>query len=217
MRRFRDNAPGALHAFARGTRASAGIELALGAAVLIPIAALCFDLYARVAADTSGTRCAAVMADYVSRGPDTATNTLDGAALEDLGEFLHNNAFGAPADLVFVLSALRQPPGDPAPAVEVLWSDGSAPLRFGDATVTTALAADCSRFVTTSGGSSTATLPAGFTMAAGEVIVVAEICARLTRVGSLTGRFVAGDVYRHHVLPAREPALGLPAPVHPTV
>ena len=209
MRRLCDHA---LRAFARGTRASAGLELAVGAAVLIPIAALCFDLYARVVADTAGARAAAAMADYVSRGPDTGTNTLDGGALRDLGDFLRTHAFGAPADLVFVVSALSQPSGNPLPAVTVLWSNDTL-LRFGDATVTTALAADCPRFVTTSGGRTTADLPAGFTMAAGEVIVVAEFCARLTRAGSFTGRFVAGDVYRHHVLPARDPGRALPAPV----
>ena len=210
MRRLRDHT---LRAFARGTRASAGLELAIGAAVLIPITALCFDLYARVAADTAGARAAAAMADYVSRGPDAATNTLDGGALRELGGFLRTHEFGAPADLVFIVSALRQPPGSPAPAVAVLWSDDTL-LRFGDATVTTALAAGCSRFVS---GGNTANLPAGFTMAAGEVIVVAELCARLTRAGSLTGRFVAGDVYRLHVLPAREPGRAPPAPIHPTV
>ena len=38
----------------------------------------------------------------------------------------------------------------------------------------------------------------------GEVLVIAEVCARLTREGSLTGRFVAGDAHRVHALPARD-------------
>ena len=42
-------------------------------------------------------------------------------------------------------------------------------------------------------------------MAAGEVLVVAEVCARLRREGSLTGRFVTGDIYRVHAVPARDP------------
>ena len=66
---------GALRAFARDTRASAGIELALGAVALLSVAALCFDLYARVEADTVSGRLAATLADYVSRGPDTDAGT----------------------------------------------------------------------------------------------------------------------------------------------
>ena len=204
----------ALRTFARETRAAAGIELAIGAVVLITVAALCFDLYSRVEADAAGSGIAAVMADYVSRGPDALGESLDGDALRALGEFLREREFGVPADLVFVLSALSQPAGTPPPAVEVLWHDRK--LRFGEPTVTAALANDCSRFVESSGGQNTARLPlpVDFTVAAGEVVVVVEVCARLTREGSLTGRFVTGNVYRHHVLPARTPAQGLPAPVY---
>ena len=42
-------------------------------------------------------------------------------------------------------------------------------------------------------------------MAAGEVLVVAEVCARLRREGSVTGKFVAGDIYCFHAVPARDP------------
>ena len=207
MRRLRANA---LRAFARHTRASAGIELAIGAAVLLAIATLCFDLYTRVKADTAAGRLAVTMADYVSRGPDAGTDTLDGGALEALGTFLRAHALGAPADLVFVVTALRQPAGAPAPAVEVLWSDDA--LRFGNENVTEELARDCARFVVESNEQTTAELPDGFAMTAGEVVVVVELCARLTR--SFTGRIIAGDVYRHHVLPVRDPERAPPAPVH---
>ena len=135
----------ALRAFARGSRASAGIELALGAVVLLGVAALCFDLYARVEADTTTARLAATVADYVSRGPDTDGGTLDGAALQSLGAFLHERALGARTDLVFVVSALRRPPGTRAGAAEVLWSDRT--LRFGAKKATRKLARKCSRFV----------------------------------------------------------------------
>ena len=211
MGRLRRNA---LRAFARDTRASAGIELGIGAVVLLSVAGLCFDLYARVEADTVGARLAVTMADYVSRGPDTDEGTLDGDALKALGAFLHARELDVPADLVFVVSALRQPSGTPTPAVEVLWSDDT--IRFGNEAVTDGLAAGCSRFVTGSDGSESAALPSGltpgdFTMAAGEVLVVAEVCMRLTREGS----FTAGDIYRHHALPAR--VRGLPKPVHTAV
>ena len=186
-----------LRSFARDTRGVASIELAIGAVVLVAISALAFDLYARVRADTAGVRMAATMADYVSRDA-----VPDGNELRALGEFLHEQELRVSADLVYVLSALRQPAGDPPPAVEVLWSDDS--IRFGDETATEALAGNCARHV---GEGATAVLPETFRsgMAPGEVVVIAEVCARLRREGAITGRFVAGDIYRFHAAPAREP------------
>ena len=190
----------ALPPFVRDQRGSAGVEITLGAVALIGVAILCFDLYSRVSADTAVSRMAGTMADYVSR--DTAP---EGAELAALGMFLHEHELGVPADLAYVITALRQSAGNPLPAVEVLWSDDS--IRVGDATTTTALAAGCTRHVTTDDDANlNAALPATFAMSAGEVLVIAEACARLTREGSLTGRFVAGDIYRLHAVPVRDPS-----------
>ena len=194
--------PAALPPFVRDQRGSAGIELAFGAVVLIAVSVVCFDLYTRIGADTAVSRMAVTMADYVSR--DTAP---EGAELAALGAFLHEHELGVPAHLAFVVTALRQPAGDPLPAVEVLWSDDS--IRIGDATATEALAGGCARHVTPA---DTADLPDDFAMDAGEVLVIAEVCARLTREGSLTGRFVAGDIYHLHALPARDPSTPPSAP-----
>ena len=150
-----------LRAFMLDARASAGIELAIGALVLVSVAALCFDLYSRVEADTNAARVAATMADYVSRGPDTDGGKLDGAALKKLGAFLHKHDLGGAADLVFVVSAFQQPAGDPAPAVKVLWTDNK--LRFGDGADDTFAGKCSSRFVDTSASPPTAKLPSGFT------------------------------------------------------
>ena len=191
-------------AFVRDSRGAASIELALGAVALLAVSALCFDLYSRIKADTAAARMAATMADYVSR--DTAPN---GDEMTALGRYLYGHELGVPADVVYVVSALHQPPGDPLPAITVLWSDAS--IRVGDSTATASIAADCPQFGAEGGA---ADLPDGFAMSPGEVIVIAEVCARLTREGSLTGRFVAGDVYRLHALPARE-SDAIPAkPVH---
>ena len=200
-----------LRAFARDTRAAAAIELAIATPILLlPVASLSFDFYKRVEADTVGAQLAATMADYVSRGPDIGEDTLDGDALKDLGTFLHEHVLGVSADLVFIVSALRQPAGNPAPDVEVLWSDATN-LHFGDgADDDPANGLDCaSRFVEKDAND--ATLPSGitaadFTMRAKEVLVVAEVCIRLTGVGALSG-VAFGPVYRHHVLPARAPGL----------
>ena len=182
--------------FVRGQRGSASLELALGAVALIGVAVLCFDLYARVSANTAASRMAVAMADYVSR--DAAP---DGDELKALGSFLHEHTLGVPADVAWIITAFRQPAGNPLPSVEILWSDDS--IRIGDATTTAALAGGCPRHVT---AADAADLPAGFAMDAGEVLVIAEVCARLTREGSLTGRFVAGDIYRHHAVPVRDPS-----------
>ena len=210
---LRDVFGAALRAFARDTRAAAGLELGFGAFVLISVAALSFDLYTRVEADTVGAQLAATMADYVSRGPATGETALDGDALKALGTFLHEHVLGVPADLVFIVSALRrQPAGNPAPDVEVLWSDATN-LHFGDGVNDPDNPLDCtSRFVEKDADDATvnvATLPSGittadFTMAANEVLVVAEVCMRLVREGAPSS-FVIGPVYRYHALPARTP------------
>ena len=201
-RRFRAAAR-TLRAFARGSRAVAGLELAIGAPVMLAVATLCFDLYSRVEADRAGARIAATMADYVSRGPDTVGGTLDGGALKKLGEFLWKRELGAPAALVYVVTAVHQPAGNPAPAAKVLWSDDDN-LRFGDSTTTAELAGGCSRHVEENSGQTTVDLPTGFKMAAGEVTVIVEVCARLTRPGvGAVSSLAIGDLYRLHALPAR--------------
>ena len=183
-----------MRAFARDSCGAAGIELALGATVLLSVSALCFDLYARIKADTAAARMAVTMADYVSRDANP-----DGDEMEALGRYLHRHELGVPADLVYVITALHQPPGDSLPAVACLWSDAS--IRIGDTMVTTEIASGCPQFIADGG----ANLPDGFTMLSEEIVVIAEVCARLTREGSLTGKFVAGDIYRLHALPARKP------------
>jgi hypothetical protein len=194
-------------AFLRDARGGASVELALGSVVLLVVALLCFDLYARVSAETASMRVAATMADYVSR--DTETKGPD---LVALGEFLHANELGIPADLVYVITALRrQSAADAPPEVEVLWS--SADIRIGDDL--DELADDCSRYVDAEGA---AALPDAFVagMQAGEVMVVAEVCARLRREGSLTGRFIGGVIYHAHALPVRDPEAPPSTPVFTT-
>ena len=182
--------------FARDVRGGATIELALGALALITVCALCFDLYSRIRADTASARLAGIMADYVSRDAET-----DGDGLKALGEYLYANELKVPANVVYAITAFRRPAGDPPEPVEILWSDNS--IRFGDEAETADLASDCARYVTEGGKSG---LPAGFDMSLGEVMIVVEVCARLTREGSLTGEFIDSDIYRHHAVPAREPA-----------
>lgn len=182
-----------LSTFVREIRGGVSIELALGGVVLVSIAVLCFDLYSRTEATAASGRAVVSMADYVSR--DTAPN---GDAMTALGRFLHTHEVGVPSAMVYVISAFHQPPGDPLPAVERLWADDT--IRVGPPGVTAELASGCTQFV----DDGDTPLPAEFTMSQGEVLIVAEVCVRLTREGSLTGRIVAGDIYRLHALPARD-------------
>ena len=186
----------ALRTFARDVRGGASLELAFGGAALVSIAALCFDLYSRIEATAASSRAAVSMADYVSRDIAPSLDEMDA-----LGRFLHTHEIGAPSAMVYVVSAFRQPPGVPLPAVELLWSDDS--IRIGPAPVTANLAAECAQF--------NAWPPADFPMVPGETVVVAEVCVRLTREGSLTGKLVAGDIYRLHALPTRNTER-IPAP-----
>lgn len=114
---------------------------------------------------------------------------------------------------MYVVTALHQPAGDPLPAVAVLWTDSS--IRFGDETSRNALAVECPQFVgKDENNNDVAALPAGFAMSPDEVLVIAEVCVRLTREGFLTDKFIAGDIYRLHALPARDPDHRPAAPVH---
>lgn len=190
-------------AFARDPRGAASIELGFGAAALLAIAMACFDFYSRVEADTAAARMAVTMGEYVSRETEP-----DGDQVAALGRFLYEYELGVPASLVYVVSAVRKPSGDdPEDPPEVVWVDT---IRFGDETATAELADACGRFGVEGGAAS---LPEGFAMGAGEVIVATEICARLSREGSLTGRFVSGDIYSLHALPAREPGSAPAKPV----
>ena len=190
--------PALLSRLAREERGSAGLELGIGAVVVLTVAALAFDLYSRVGADTATARIAATMADYVSR--ETAP---DGDEIAALGRFLHERELKAPAALVYLISAVRQPPGN-HPA-ETLWYDDT--VRIGDAEVTGELVEDCrdrgkaawrDTLLGEQGDSDDVTLSAN------DVVIVVEVCARLLAQGTLTSRFVSGNIYRLHALSARD-------------
>ena len=184
----------AVRRFARDSRGAAALELALGAVTLVATAALCFDIYSRITADTALARMAVTMADYISLEVDPEEEQM-----RALGEFLNEHELGVPADLVYVVTAIHQPPGSPPPAVQVLWKHDQ--IQIGNTAITAALATDCARHVD---AGNTAKLPAGFAMLENEVVIISEVCARLTVQGSLTGTFVDGDIYRLHALPFRD-------------
>ena len=189
--------------FATDPRAAAGIELAIGAAALLAVAMVCFDLYSLVRLGTASARSAVTMADYISR-----ERAPDGEQVAALGQFLYETEFKSPADLVFVISAARGPVDGAAPTV--LWVDDT--LRIGDQVTTEELATTvCAQDGERRWGTDLFGL-----IAEGEIVIVAEVCARPRREGSLSGRLVGGDFYRLHMLPAREREQGPARPLYPT-
>ncbi len=193
--------------FATERRAAAGIELAVGAVALLAVAMLCFDLYSLVRLGTASARSAVTMADYISREREP-----DGEQVAALGQFLYETEFKAPTDLVFVISAARGPV-DGAPA-EVLWDDDT--LRIGDPVTTEILAGVCEQHGQYRWRRDLVEVPDSPLISEGEIVIVAEVCARPRREGSLSGRLIGGNFYRLHLLPARERDQGPAKPVFPS-
>ena len=193
--------------FATDCRAAAGIELAIGGVALLAVAMVCFDLYSLVRLGTASARSAVAMADYISR-----ERAPDGEQVAALGEFLYETDFKSPADLVFVISVARGPV-DSAPA-EVLWVDDT--LRIGDPATTDHLVGVCEQHGEQRWRRDLLGAQDSPLIVEGEIVVVAEVCARPQREGSLSGRLIGGDFYRLHMLPAREREQGPARPVYPT-
>ena len=175
-------------------RASAAIELAIGAVAILTVAAVAFDLYSLTRANAAGARVAAIMADYVSR-----ESAPDGDEMAALGKFLHGQEFGMPSTLVYVISAVHQPPGDDDPAKE-LWSDDK--IRVGEAEDAATLTQECKSRGKNGWQAAVLGEDATLTLKTNDVVIVVEVCASLLREGRLS-KMVAGNLYRVHALPAR--------------
>ena len=186
--------PARLGRLACERRASAAIELAIGAVAILTVAAVAFDLYSLTRANAAGARVAAIMADYVSR-----ESAPDGDEMAALGKFLHGQEFGMPSTLVFVISAVHQPPGDDDPAKE-LWSDDN--IRVGEAEDAATLTQECKSRGKSGWQAAVLGEDATLTLKTNDVVIVVEVCASLLREGRLS-KMVAGNLYRVHALPAR--------------
>ena len=184
-----------LRSFAAGSDATAGIEVGLGAAALLTVSLVCFDVYSVSRVDTAGARSAVAIAEYVSREIAPVRNDISA-----LAQFLHENEFGAPVSVAFVISAVHRPVG--ATTTNVLWSHDT--IRFGDSTATTELAAECSQRGTQGWRAFLLRPPADSGMTEGETLFVVEACVRPSQQGLLTNLLIAGDSYHLHLLPARD-------------
>ena len=185
--------PARLERLVNEERASAPIELAIGAVAILAVSAVAFDLYSLTRANAAGERIAATMADYVSQ-----ESAPDGDEMAALGKFLHERELRMPSALVYVISAVHQPAGgDPA---EKLWSD--AKIRFGEEEDTAALAQECQSRGRNGWFKAMIGADATLKLEANSVVIVVEVCAKLEREGRLS-EMVAGNLYRIHALPAR--------------
>ena len=180
--------------FVRDACGSAGIELGFGAATLLAVSMMCFDLYSAVNLGTAGARSTVVIADYVSR-----EIAPDGDDIAALAEYLHEREFDSRASAVYVISAVRRAPG-PDPAV-LLWSEDR--IRLGDATATADLATECAARASQGWRPVLLGPPDEAGVAEGEVVFVVEICARPDQQGWLSSWVLTGDTYHVHVFPIR--------------
>ena len=176
--------------FVRDTRAAGGLELAIGAVVVLGLAVTCFAVYSRIEATTSAPRIAIAMAEYVSR-----EEAPDGDQLDALARFLRDHELGADHALLVVTTAVHKEAGK---AAGVRWIDR---IALGDETVTEALKETCKGKSTEDGK---AALGDHFAMDDGETVFVVEVCARGGPVPSLPASWVA-DLYYHYLLPTRHP------------
>ena len=191
--------PGAIAArarcFAGDTRGAAGIELAIGAVVVLGLAVASFAVYSRIEAATSVPRIAVTMAEYVSQ-----ERAPDGDQLGALARFLRDHELGTGHALVVVTTAVHKAAGKIA---GVLWVDR---IALGDETATTDLAKTC-KGNGAAGGK--AALGDHFTMEDGETVFVVEVCARAATKASLPASWT-GDFHSRYLLPTRHPDV-LPA------
>ena len=179
---------------------SAAIEAAVSVAALVLLATLSYDLNARIANLAASARIAATMAHFLSH--EAAPQLSE---LQQLAASVGEHEARAPADAAIILSAMEQEPGKTEPTV--LWNERR--VYIGDAARAQALANECYGMVTNNGA---ANLQASFMpMPDGEVIVISEICMKLTREGSLTGRLVGDKIYRVATLAMRDQKV-VPAP-----
>ena len=176
--------------FAADTRGAAGIELALGAVVVLGIAVASFAVYSRIEAATSAPRIAITMAEYVSR-----EEAPDGDQLDALALFLRDHELGAGHALLVVTTAIHKAAGE---AAGVLWIDRIA--LGDDQTVTDELQETCRGKGAADGK---AILGDHFPMDDGETVFVVEVCARAA-AASLPASWT-GDFYSQYLLPTRHP------------
>lgn len=183
-----------LKRYLRDQRGVASIEAALGTLALIAASVLALDLYRLASTQTTTMHAAVTLADVVSRDAQ-----LQAGFVRTLANFLHEEQFPT-SNVVFVVSAVYKSPDDPAASPTVLWTE-TVTLGPEDGQTPTLTSCSGEGEVNIDTLNNAATLPDVFTMSLRELAIVAEVCVERTNTA------MAGAVYAHYIVPARDPNL----------
>lgn len=174
----------------RDRRGVASIEAAFGTLAMIAASLLALDLYRLASAQTTTMHAAVTLADTVSRDSQLQANFV-----QTLAGFLHQEQFSA-SNGVFVVSAVYKNPDNPTASPTVLWTQ-TVTLGPDDPPVLTSCDEDGEISIDTL--LNPATLPTIFSMALGELAIVAAVCVERTNT------VIPGPARAHYIVPARDP------------
>ena len=183
--------------YLRDRRGVASIESAIGTVVMIAVSLLAFDLYRLASAQTTIMHAAVSLADTVSRDEPPGLTEAElrqkmDAFVQSLSELLHEEQFPT-ANANFAVAAVYKDPGNTSPTAlwskEVVLLGTTNPLTSCEpANQTNEIKLDTNPVA----------LPAEFTMADREIVIVAEVCVERT---STT---FSGPAYAHYIVPSRD-------------
>lgn len=184
--------------YPRDRRGVASLESALGAVVMVTASLLALDLYRLADTQTTIMHVAVSVADTVSREePPGLTETelrqkMD-AFVQSLAELLHKEQFPT-SNANIVVAAVYKEPGTALP--RALWSKEVVLLGPTNTPLTACQSANQTNEIKIH--TNPATLPADFTMADDEIVIVAEVCVEGTSTA------FPEAVYAHYIVPSRD-------------
>ena len=188
--------------YLRDRRGVAAIEFALGTVVMVSASLLALDLYRLASSQTTVAHVAVSLADIVSRAePPGLTQAQLRQKMTDfvesLSELLHEEQFPT-LNANFVVAAVYKDPGPPA-SLTALWSKQEVLLPDTTNPLTSCAPANQTNEITLE--TNPVTLPADFTMADREIVIVAEVCVERTNTA------FPGPAYAHYIVPSRDDSL----------
>jgi len=186
----------------RDQRGVAAIEFAFGTVVMVSASLLALDLYRLAGMQTTTAHIAVSLADTVSRAePPGLTEAQLRQKMTDfvesLSELLHEEQFPT-LNAYFVVAAVYKDPGPPA-SLTALWSKEEVVLPDTTNPLTSCASANQTNEIKIH--TNPVTLPADFTMADREIVIVAEVCVERTNTA------FPGPAYAHYIVPSRDDSL----------
>ena len=188
-----------LKTYLRDRRGVAAIEFAFGAVVMVSTSLLALDLYRLASTQTTITHVAVSLADTVSRSePPGLTEAQLRQQMDDfvlsLSELLHEEQFPT-SNATFVVAAVYKDPGPPT-SLTALWSKAVVRTPSSTSTLTSCARANQTNEIQLE--TDPVTLPADFSMADREIVIVAEVCVERTNTA------FPGPAYAHYIVPSRD-------------